>query len=239
MEITSVLNDKVKFWQKLKQKKYRDQSKLFLVEDSHLVEEAIKTNYAQEIITTDRNLEFNLPTYYVTDKIMNLISTQETGAKIIAVCSFIPEKEIEGNIILLDNLQDPGNLGTIIRSAVAFNFKTLVLSKDSVDCYNPKVIRSCEGMIFHLNIIRTDLISFLQNLDASYLKITTNVKKGEDIRNIIDDKCAIVIGNEGHGVRNEISTLCDKEVNLSISKNCESLNAGVCASILMYEVNHE
>ncbi len=238
MEITSVNNEKIKFYQKLKQKKYRDEAKLFLVEDEHLVYEALKVGIVKEILTLDKSLEFNVPTIYVTDKIMKMISSQVTGARIIALCNELKEKEVKGNIIVLDRLQDPGNLGTIIRSAVAFNFDSVILSEDSVDLYNPKVIRASEGMIFNINIIRTDIKKFLNNLDASYTKVSTDVNEGEDIKNVSASKYAIVIGNEGSGVSADVSNLCDKKVYIKMNQNCESLNASVSASILMYEVYH-
>ncbi len=238
MVITSSNNEKVKYWGRLKLKKYRDQENLFLIEDEHLLKEALKKNLVKEIITTNNELTYDLPIYYVNDKIMSLLSSQVTSAKIIGVCEKIKERAYQDRLIILDNIQDPGNLGTIMRSAVAFNFDTIVLSNDSVDMYNPKVIRSSEGMLFNINVIRTDIKSFLNNLDSSYLKITTDVKGGEDIRKINSDKLALVIGNEGSGVSKEVASLCDKLVYLKMTQECESLNAAVAASILMYEVYH-
>ena len=237
MEITSVNNEKVKYWEKLKLKKYRNQEQLFLVEDDHLVEEALKIGIVKEIITID-NINYNIPTYRVNEKIMKLLSSQVTSAKVIAVCNLLPKRDINGNILVLDNIQDPGNLGTMIRSAVAFNFDTVVLSDDTVDLYNPKVIRASEGMIFHLNIIRTNIIDFLTNLDSSYLKITTDVIEGKDIKNLKYQKVAIVIGNEGSGVKENVSSLCDEKVHIKMNNKTESLNASITASILMYEVNN-
>jgi len=239
MELTSINNERVKFWQKLNQKKYRDIEKLFLVEDEHLVTEALKKGIVKEIITLNKEEVYDVPTYYVTDKIMNVISSQVTSAKIIAVCEELEEREVKGNILVLDKLQDPGNLGTIIRSAVAFNFDSIILSNDSVDLYNPKVIRASEGMIFYINVIRTNIIDFLDNLDSEYTKITTDVVNGKNIKEIKFYKCALVIGNEGNGVSNEVKGKCDEKVYIKMNDNCESLNAGVSASILMYEVNHE
>lgn len=238
MEITSVNNEKVKNWEKLKLKKYRDLSKLFLVEDDHLVTEALKVNAVKEIITSEEDKKYDVPTFYVTDKIMKVLSEQVTSAKVIAVCYQNDIKDIKGNTLVLDRLQDPGNLGTIIRSAVAFNFDTIILSEDTVDVYNPKVIRASEGMIFHLNIIRTNIIDFLNNLDKSYLKITTDVNEGKNIKDLKFDKCAIIIGNEGSGVSKEVAKVCDEKVYIKMNNKTESLNASVSASILMYEVNN-
>lgn len=231
-------NDKVKRWQKLKQKKYRDIEKLFLIEDEHLVEIALNLDIVKEIITTTDKI-FNVETYYVNDKIMKLLSEQQSSAKIIAVCHTLSEKDIKGNIIILDNLQDPGNLGTIIRSAVAFNFDTIVLGNTCVDLYNPKVIRASEGMIFNINVLRRNLLEFIDTLNEDYTLATTDVNDGADIRNIEYKKIALIIGNEGNGVSEEIASKCPNKVNIKMNCNCESLNAGVCASILMYEVNHE
>ena len=231
-------NDKVKRWQKLKQKKFRDIEKLFLIEDEHLVEIALNLGIVKEIITT-LDKTFNVDTYYVNDKIMKLLSEQHSSTKIIAVCNTLSEKEINGNIIILDNLQDPGNLGTIIRSAVAFNFDTIVLGNTCVDLYNSKVVRASEGMIFNINIIRRNLLEFIDTLNEDYTLIATNVNEGTDIRDINYKKVALVIGNEGNGVSEEVASKCPNKINIKMNSNCESLNAGVCASILMYEVNHE
>jgi len=238
MELTSTNNEKVKFWQKLNQKKYRDIEKLFLVEDEHLVNEALKNGIVKEIITLDKNASYNIDTYYVNEKIMKLISNQVTSAKVIAVCNTLEEKEVNGNVLVLDKLQDPGNLGTIIRSAVAFNFDSIIISDDSVDLYNPKVVRASEGMLFYINIIRTDINEFLNNLDSDYTKITTDVNDGRNIKDVKFNKCAIVIGNEGNGVSEEIKNTCDEKVYIKMNNNCESLNASVSASILMYEVSN-
>lgn len=239
MELTSVNNEKVKLWQKLKQKKYRDLEKLFLVEDEHLVKEALKKKIVKEIVTIDKDETYEVDTYYVNEKIMNLISSQVTSAKVIAVCYLLEEQSINGNILVLDKLQDPGNLGTIIRSAVAFNFDSIILSEDSVDLYNPKVVRASEGMLFHINVIRTNIVDFLANLDKDYLKITTDVVNGKNIKNVTYKKLALVIGNEGSGVSKEVSSICDEKVYIKMNDNCESLNAAVTASILMYEVTNE
>lgn len=238
MELTSTSNELVKYLKKLQIKKYRDLEKLFLVEDEHLVNEALKLGIVKEIITTTNN-KYDVPTYYVNDKIMKFLSSQVSSSKVIAVCHTLKEKEIKGNLIILDNLQDPGNLGTIIRSAVAFNFDTIVLGNTCVDLYNPKVVRSSEGMLFHVNIIRRDLNTFIDAIKDNYTLVTTDVVDGKDIKDINYKNIALVIGNEGNGVSSDIASKCDEKVYIKMNDNCESLNAGVCASILMYEVNHE
>ena len=171
---------------------------------------------------------------------MEKISEQKSISYDMAVVKFIPEDSINGNIIMLDNLQDPGNLGTIIRSAVAFNIGTIIISDDSVDLYNPKVVRSTEGMIFNLNIIRRNLKEVIPVLKRQGYKIVgTLVNAGDDLKNIDKENVCIIIGNEGNGMSLDIRDMCDNFTNIKISDNCESLNAGVAASIIMYEVNHE
>lgn len=235
MEITSINNDKVKNWNKLKEKKYRDLTNTFLVEGDHLVSEALKNGEVLEIITISDEV-YDVDTYKVTDAIMKKLSSQVSGTNIIAVVKKIESINYSDNIIILDNIQDPGNMGTIIRSAVAFNFDTVIVSENSVDIYNDKVIRSSEGMIFNINIIKCNIKEFLKNLDPSYLRVSTNVSMGKNIRDLEYKRIALVIGNEGSGVQPDVDQLCDEFVRIKMDDNCESLNAGVSASILMYEV---
>lgn len=236
MKITSLNNPKVVFWAKLKMKKYRDIEHLFIVESEHLVTEALKKGIVKEIITTEEK-EYEVPTYNVSTEIMKRISTLITPSKIMAVCEYLMPDDIKGNILLLDHIQDPGNLGTIIRSAVAFNFSTIIVSEDTVDFYNDKVIRSSEGMIFNINLVKDDLLSIIPVLKEKGYKIYgTDVKKGKNIKTIDNKECAIIIGSEGKGMSIEVKELCDDFIYINMSKTCESLNAAVASSIIMYEV---
>ena len=231
--IESVNNAKVKEWTKLQEKKYRDNSNTFLVEGVHLVDEAIKKNLVKELIILEGTpSNYDISYSIVNEKVMKKICNQIT-----AVVNKLKEQEICGDVLILDNLADPGNLGTIIRSAVAFNIPNLVLSLDTVDLYNPKVIRSSEGMIFHINIVRKDIEKYLNTIKDTYQIIGTNVVNGEFIENIIDNRpVALIIGNEGKGMNEKYNSLCDKFAYIPMNNHCESLNAGVSASILMYEI---
>ena len=186
MKIESLNNSKVKEWAKLKEKKYRDETGYFLVEGDHLMNSAMVKGVVKEIISTDETLKIpDIPFYLVTPAIIKKISNQINGTKVIGVCKKLPEKEICGNVCLLDNIQDPGNLGTIIRSAVAFDIKTIILSNDSVDLYNDKVIRASEGMLFHINIIRMDLKDAIKELkEKKYMIYGTDVIKGKVLKEI-------------------------------------------------------
>ena len=140
MVITSLDNEKVKGLVKLQKRKYRDLTNTFIVEGMHLVLEAYKANIATELIVLEEEvIPIKLPYTYVSFEVMKKISTMDTPPTIMAVCKKNTNNEIIGSrILLLDEVQDPGNLGTIIRSAVAFNIDTIILSENTVDLYNPK-----------------------------------------------------------------------------------------------------
>ena len=231
MKIESLSNAKVKNWNKLKEKKYRDEAGLFLIEGDHLIKEALKKQMVVSTIGLNETYD-----YTVNPEILKKLSSQKSGVKEIAVVKKIEEKKVEGDkILILDNIQDPGNLGTIIRSAVAFNISTIILSDDCVDLYNDKVIRSSEGMIFNINIVRKKLIEIIPKLKKNgYTVYATTVNGNGYFDN--DSKIALVIGNEGNGIKKDILSLCDKNITIKMNKDCESLNAGVAASILMYEL---
>lgn len=235
MKIESLQNQKVKEWTKLKEKKYRDETGCFLIEGEHLIEEAKKIGCLKEQISINsakRNSD-----YIVTKEIMKKITSQVTPPNVIAVCEKLKEKEPFGNILILDKIQDPGNLGTMIRSAKAFFYDTIILSIDSVDLYNEKVIRSTEGMLFHLNIIRRNLKEELPKLkQLGYQIYGTNVQNGISLNQInFVSKKAIIIGNEGRGVKMELQKYFDKTIYIPMNQACESLNAAISASIIMYE----
>ena len=155
---SSVQNDRVKELKKLRDKKYRDASGLFIVEGKNLVEEAYKNKLLKTLIVLDSsNYSLDVDTMIVTDKVMKYLSELNTPNEIMGICYKKKEEKINGNVLMLDRIQDPGNLGTIIRSAVAFDIDTIILSKDTVDLYNSKVLRSTQGLLFNVNILIKDL----------------------------------------------------------------------------------
>ena len=239
MKIQSLNNDKVKYWSKLYDKKFRDSENKFLIEGDHLVKEALVNGNLLEVITSIDDAVYPIDTYYVTEDILNKISNQKSIPKVIGVCKKLEEKNFEGRVLILDQIQDPGNLGTIIRSAIAFNFKNIILTNNCVDLYNDKVIRSSEGMIFNINIIRQSLEETISYLKANnYQIIGTNVVRGKLIKDLnINNNVAVIIGNEGNGMCEELNAICNEFIYIPISDACESLNAAVASSIIMYEIN--
>ena len=241
MLITSLNNDKIKEIVKLKDKKYRDKSNKFFVEGIDLIDEAYRNNLLEDlyIVSGKENIYSDISCTYVTEEVMKKISDMDSASDYFGVCKKLKEKTIGNKLLVLDNIQDPGNLGTIIRSAVAFGFDTIVMSNDTVDLYNPKVVRSTKGMLFNINILVRDISNFLDELD-DYIIYGTDVKNGLDIRNEkIPEKMAIIVGNEGNGISDKIKEKCHKFIYIGMDKKCESLNVGVSASILMYEVYHK
>ena len=237
--IESINNEQIKEIRKLKDKKYRDETNLFLVEGDHLVKEAYKAGYLKKLILTEDIYDFDVEKLLVTDKVIKSIS-ELNNTKVIGVCSKLSnELDLSKNVVILDSVQDPGNLGTIIRSCVAFNINNLVLSNETVDLYNSKVIRSTQGMIFNMNIIRDDLENTIKLLkDNNYIIYGTNVVNGIDIKDVKNnEKYAIILGNEGNGISNEINALVDKNIYIKMNQNCESLNVAVSGSIILYELN--
>lgn len=241
MLITSLDNDRIKGYIKLKDRKYRKKTNTFIVEGLHSVIEAYKCNLIVELILEkDEGLPFDAPHVFVTKEIINKISSLESPSSVMALCKMKEEKENLGNkILILENIQDPGNLGTIIRSAKAFNVDTIVLSPDTVDIYNPKVVRSTQGIMFHINFIVKDISQVVDMLKEKKIPVYgTNVENGRNVCTIKDkDKFALIMGNEGTGLSKEIASMCDDFLYIDMNKKVESLNVAVATSILLYEMN--
>lgn len=238
MIYSSINNDKIKELKKLKIKKYRDLTDRFIIESEHLIKEAYDLGYLEEIyVLEDSNYDFDIKTNYVTKEILKYITDLETP-NIVGVARKIEPKGIGNKIVLLDNIQDPGNLGTIIRSSVAFNIDTIIISDDSVDLYNDKVIRASEGMIFKTNIIRCNVFEFLSEIKNEYHIYGTKVNGGKSLKDIEkSDKFVIIMGNEGNGMKNSLDDLCDEFIYIDMNSKCESLNVGVATSIILYELD--
>ena len=169
---------------------------------------------------------------------MRKLTDLKTLPTVVAVVKKEESKEINGNVILLDGIQDPGNLGTIIRSAVAFNIDTIILGNNTVDIYNEKTLRASEGMIYNINFVKEDLLTIIPKLkDMDYKVIGTSVTNGKDIKDLNKNKIAFIVGNEGNGISKSIFDLCDDYVYIKMNDKCESLNVAIASSIIMYELN--
>ena len=240
MLYTSIENKKIKNIKKLNTKKYRDEFNEFLIEGEHLVQEAYKNGILKEIILEENtDIDIDIEKSYVTSSVLKYISELDNPSKIMGICKKIDKKNIGNKILMLDGIQDPGNFGTIIRSSVAFNIDTIVLSRECVDLYNSKVLRATQGMIFNVNIVEKDLVELVPNLKKDGYKVYgTKVNGGKSLKNVERcEKFAIIMGNEGRGVHSSLLDLCSDYIYIDMNSACESLNVGVATSIILYELN--
>lgn len=240
--IDSVQNVRVKMYSKLKEKKYREEWKNFLIEGEHLIEEALKAHLVQVIFCLNGKHSFKLDAsdkielIHASEAVMQKLSSNSSTPKYVAVCKFMPKQNIEGKrIIVLDDVQDPGNVGTIIRSALSFGFDGVILSDHGVDLYNEKLIRSTQGAIFRLPIERGPILPRIKQLkNDGYYIVGTSLQNGCGLGKILErDKMVIVLGNEGSGVSTGVLVLSDINAFIEM-ENFESLNVGVAAGIMMY-----
>ena len=247
MLITSKDNSKIKEIKKLKEKKYRKTE--FIVEGIKMLKEAIseKAEIDTIIIREDTELDFKLDSelekkvIHVTKNVFETISDVVSPQGVLVVIN----KKIDDNkiskhadyILALDGIQDPGNLGTIIRTADSANIKQILVSKDTVDSYSPKVVRSTMGAIYRVKIIECeDLAKTLKSLQTTGFEIvTTDLHTDKSIYDMNYNKKIVVIGNEANGVTPEIKELSNYRVKIPMLGKTESLNAAVATGIMIYE----
>ena len=247
-------NEIIKSIRKLKEKKYRDLENSYVVEGIKLVKEAIEEKQVikqivvcEECISNgelDKDTLYEIAKYnllYVTKKVFDLITDVKTPQGILAVIEKNNnDKDIDFSqdiIIALDGVQDPGNLGTILRTADSANLNQIILSKNSADPYNPKVVRSTMGAIYRINIIQSEnLAQTLQQIKKNNYKVmVTSLDTKHSIYNVSYDRKIIVIGNEANGVTQEVQEIADEKVKIPMLGKTESLNASVAAGIMIYE----
>ncbi|WP_226036472.1 TrmH family RNA methyltransferase [Aquibacillus saliphilus] len=242
--ITSVQNNKVKHWNKLKKKKDRDNCNSFLIEGNHMVLEAVNSQWdLKEIIVQEGTVlpDFitNVDVVYVSDNVFKSITDTKTPQGIAAVVAMKqPELKDFSKLILIDAVQDPGNLGTIIRTADAAGFDGVVLGDGTVDLYNEKVIRATQGSIFHLPIFQENLHVEITDLKEKGFQVWASTLVGaKQFQTMpIPEKVALIVGNEGSGIDPSIIEQADEKVHIPIYGQAESLNVSVAAGILIYYI---
>ncbi|MFU0792157.1 TrmH family RNA methyltransferase [Virgibacillus proomii] len=240
--ITSIKNDKVKMWKKLHKRKERMKTKTFLIEGFHLVEEALKSNWTiiemiiQEGVEPPL-LDKDIPIITVKSNVFQALSQTDTPQGVAAVVAM---KQLVSTwssaVLLIDAIQDPGNLGTIIRTADAAGFSEVILGDGTVDVFNDKAIRATQGSLFHIPIRQASLpdeIKLLQ--EAGFTVWASALEKAEVYTSLKPErKTALILGNEANGVQKELMSLADKRVTIPIYGKAESLNVSVAAGVLMY-----
>lgn len=229
--ITSSNNSLIKEINKLRKKKYRNEYKLFVIETKKLISEAINSNMKiKYIFRMESSKALFEDEIVLQDDLFKSVSKLVTPDGYLAIVQKKERRELSEKILILDNIQDPGNLGTLIRSCEAFGFNTII-SINSVDFYNEKVLRSTMGSLFRLNLL-TESYEFLNKLDDYTFYIAD--MDGKDYRNISSPtKIALVIGNEGNGISSDILKFRHKKIKIPMKGNIESLNAAISGSILM------
>lgn len=235
MVIISKENKEYRELKSLLNKKERDKKGLFLVEGDHQIKEALKNNCLLKVISKEEE-NYSLPNIIISPKLLKSLSSLETPT-VMGLCKKKNNKIIGDTIIALNHIQDPSNMGAIMRSAKAFGIKTII-SDSSVDFYNSKVIRASEGYLFSLNLINCNLKEELLNLKREgYKIIMTSPHKGNDpeyFKNI--KKKVIVMGNEGQGISEDLFLLNDEIICIK-TKDVESLNVNVSLAIILYELS--
>lgn len=242
--ITSVKNQTIKNWAKLTRKKYRQEQGLFIVEGEHLVEEAISSEWPiyTIIIEADFKPSFDLTNQsieYVSDHVFSHLAQTKAPQGIMAIVKMKQNIDYKTNrLLMIDAVQDPGNLGTMIRTADAAGFDAIILGEGTVDLYNDKVIRASQGSIFHLPIIEADLSLEIDRLQKEGVVICASTL--DDAKSLyeteITDQMALIVGNEGSGVDQELIDKADQLIHIPIYGRAESLNVSVAAGIMMYEL---
>ncbi|HCM88741.1 MULTISPECIES: RNA methyltransferase [Vagococcus] len=250
--IESIKNDWVKHIKKLEQKKHRDQQKRYLIEGEHLVEEAINFNASMEcLIVTEESQE----TYddlvsqvdaeiivQVTEDIMKHLSSLPSPQPIMAVVAKNTNKvdlSSAGKVLLLDNVQDPGNVGTMIRTADAAGFDCVILGEGTADIYNSKVVRSMQGSQFHIQVEEVPILVKINELKEQNFELygTELNEKAISYCSINkESKLGIIFGNEGQGVSREILAETDYNVYIPMKGQAESLNVAIAAGIIMFSI---
>lgn len=236
MIYTSINNQKIKIIKKLKEKKYRDEENMFLVEGKHLTTEAFNNGYLVELLVPENSdYKLDVETNIISENIIKYLSNLKSGAGIFGICKKKKMKLKEGKILVLDSIQDPGNMGTIIRSSVAFGIDTIVINEKCADIYSDKVIRASQGMIFSVNIIKENLEEFIKKIRKTHKIFATKVDGGKSIKDIEKiENFVIIMGSEGTGVSKNLLDLADEYLYIPMNKKCESLNVAVAASIILY-----
>lgn len=246
-KITSTKNRMITTLISYKEKKHQFSEKKYLVEGINIIYEAIKNEVVELILGTKKySTKFKSFSNYIeiNDSVSQKISDLKNTQSIFAVCKF-NQKNIykDSNILMLDGIQDPGNLGTLIRSAHAFGFKNIICSEETVSLYNPKVLRATQGNHFNMWINYGKLKDIVNQFKADgYKIITTDVNQKNNkfkLKNYQKDNFILILGNEGSGIAQDLVEMGDENIFLPMENTVESLNVGVAGSIIMYEIYNQ
>ncbi len=242
MIITSTSNQRIKDWEKLKLVKYRRLTRRFIVEGEHLILEAYKAGLIECLIKlADYSYELaGVETVEVSEEVMRKLSTNVSSNKLVAICYFKDEDQVNltDKIVILDCVQDPSNVGGIMRTSLALGYQTLILSSDTVDLYNEKLLKAAQGASFKLNVLQVELFDTIKTLKSKgYQIIVSDLKSAIDLKEVVVmEKFCLVFGNEGNGVSKEIIEMADVSFKIPMANDFDSLNILSAASISLYHL---
>jgi len=244
--IRSQKNERVKQWKKLLSKKDRDKTGLFLIEGEHLVIEAHNRGIIREIVVTEqvypklpKSTFGKYPITIIDTSIAHVLADTENPQGIFAVCTQLFYEKVEGTrFLLLDRVQDPGNAGTIIRTADAAGLDAVIFGEGSVDLYNPKLVRSTQGSLFHLPVMKGNLKEWIWRLKNMQIPIYGSALK--NAASMYDappvESFALLVGNEAQGIHPDLLQETDANLYIPIYGKSESLNVSVATGILLYHL---
>ena len=233
-EITSTKNPLIKELLELKKSSIKKQKQMFLVDGEDFIFLAHEKKLLKMILTLSYQEKYDdIEQIIVTKPILDKLSSNVNSSSMIGVCSFFIQKEIIGNkLIYLDGVQDPGNVGTIIRTALAFNYDGVILSSDTASIYNDKVISSTKGALFKIPLYLDENINELKD---KYCLVATSLHNALNYKEFKNrDKFILILGNEGQGVKKEIIEIASYNVKIPMD-NIDSLNVAIAGGILMNE----
>ena len=246
--ITSLKNPKVATWKSLKERKGRKETGCFLVEGRKMVEEALASAFPVEAVLVDdaRIAEFrlpeNIPAFALPEHVLAAVCDTKTPQGVAAVVRVV-EVELKGKrVVALDGVQDPGNVGTIIRTADAAGFDGVILSTQCADVFSPKVLRATMGSVFRMGVrVTEDLPGLLAQMVRKGASVLSSQLDGEPFyqRSTLNERFVLIIGSEGNGVTDEVKAVATHKVKLPMRGGAESLNAAVAAGIMMYELTRD
>ncbi|MGL5977935.1 MAG: TrmH family RNA methyltransferase [Erysipelotrichaceae bacterium] len=239
MEILSTQNARIKHWAKYHDKKTRDTDQRFLVEGEHLVQEALSKQRLETLLVLQGvtlPFAFSGECIEVSEAVMSKLSQTKSQVPCIGVVRMeaTPPQKLQ-RVVLLDGVQDPGNMGTILRSALAFGYDKIYISNECVDIYNDKVVRSTQGALFHIAIERCDLMEAVWMLkENGFTVYATDLQAAKRLQDTqTPEKLALVFGNEGQGVSQEVIQAANQNIIVEMA-TFESLNVAVAAGICMH-----
>lgn len=239
-EIKSKQNQKVKDCLKLQQQSEKNKQRLFIIEGYHLLEMAAQANSIVCVFSLKpiENLDSSIDQYVVTKDIMEKISLEKTSQGVLAICKMVEAKEITSSKVLyLDQVRDPGNIGTLLRTALAFGYTDVIFANDCCSPYHEKAIQASQGAIFKLHLHEKN-ISLHSLKNKKYQILATEIKGSRKVETFkANKKHVLILGNEAHGVSNEILCQADQRLRINIY-DIESLNVGVAGGIVMYALTN-